>query len=117
MFGEIPQSYGFHNLNSQSVFLADGTERDYFTPSADYPLEQATLQPMSHSVVEKVGVTALPSVAAQAADLAPVLYRNTKSTADSESLLVHDMQPPTAVQDDTNGLKEMHVSDVSDEEK
>lgn len=36
-----PQSYGFHNLNRQSVFLADGTECSYFTLPADYPLERA----------------------------------------------------------------------------
>ena len=31
----MPQSYGFHNLHRQSVFLSDGSEHSYFTLPAD----------------------------------------------------------------------------------
>jgi hypothetical protein len=42
VFGEMPQQYGYHNLDSQNLFLADGTERRYFALPEDYPLEHAT---------------------------------------------------------------------------
>jgi hypothetical protein len=64
-----PQLYGLHNLNRQSIFLADEIEHNYFTLPADYPLEQTT-PPISPSVAEHVSVTPQPSVAAQAAGLA-----------------------------------------------
>jgi hypothetical protein len=50
----------------KSVFLADGTEHNYFTLPADYPLEQAT-PPISPSAAEHVSVMPQPSIAAQAA--------------------------------------------------
>jgi hypothetical protein len=43
---ETPQSYGFHNLNRQNLFLADGTEQSYFTLPADYPLERDVPEPL-----------------------------------------------------------------------
>jgi hypothetical protein len=58
-----PQLYGLHNLNGQSIFLADETEHNYFTLPADYPLEQTTPPPQ-------------PSVAAQAAGWVQALLQN-----------------------------------------
>ena len=42
----MPQSYGFHNLNRHSVFLADGSEHSYFALPENYSLEQATAEPV-----------------------------------------------------------------------
>jgi hypothetical protein len=86
---EVPQSYGFNNLISQSVSLADGTQRRYYALPEDYPLKQ-TSPPMSPSAREKVSVTAQPSVAAQAV--------------------------PTAMQDASSVFKELSVYDVSEED-
>jgi hypothetical protein len=71
VYGEIPEQYGFHNLNRQNVFLADGTEHSYYVLRGDSSAEQVT-PPMLPSVAENVGTTPQPSVAAQAAGLAPV---------------------------------------------
>jgi hypothetical protein len=49
----MPQAYGFHNLNRQSVYLADGTKHNYFTLPPDYPLDQST-PPVSNSTAENV---------------------------------------------------------------
>jgi hypothetical protein len=113
MFGEMPQSYGFHNLNRQSLFLADGTEYTYFTLPADYPLEQAT-PPGSPSAGENVGVTDRLSIGAQAACLAPVLSSKANNTPGSVSLLVPNLQPN--VQDAPHVFKEMHVYNIYEEQ-
>jgi hypothetical protein len=42
----LPYRYGFDNLNSRSVFLADGTERRYFALPEEYPLERAISEPV-----------------------------------------------------------------------
>jgi hypothetical protein len=42
----IPQSYGFHNLNIQSVIRADGTEPNYFTLPMSYPLDRDVPEPL-----------------------------------------------------------------------
>jgi hypothetical protein len=47
----MQQHHDFHNINCQSIFLADGTEHSYFTLPADYQLEQST-SPVSHSTAE-----------------------------------------------------------------
>jgi hypothetical protein len=107
---ELPHYYGFKNLKRQTVFLADGTERSFYALPEEYPLKQATL-PMSPSARKNVGVTSSPSVTC----LVPgICSKENKTTG--ESLLIHVAQPPTSVQDYPCGLKEMHVSDVSDEE-
>jgi hypothetical protein len=82
MFGEMAQSYGFHNLNRQSLFPADGTEHSYFTLSADYPLEQATT-PGSPSAGENVGVTDRLSIGAQATVLSSGLQKFFQTNATS----------------------------------
>lgn len=110
-----PQPYGFHNLNRQSVFLADGTEHSYFTLPADYPLEQAT-PTMSPSAAEHISVTPQSSVAAQAAGLAIVPSSKANNTVDSDSLFVHILQLPTTAQDTSNVCKEMHVYDIYEED-
>ena len=46
VFGEMPQPYGFNNLVRQSIFLADGTEHSYYVLPENYPLEQATVEPV-----------------------------------------------------------------------
>jgi len=115
VFAEMPQPYGLHNLNNQSLFLADGIERSYYALPEDYALEQVT-PPMSSPTVEKVVVTAAQSVATQAASLAPILCSKANSTVGSESQLVHDVQLPTAVQDDPTVFKEMPVYDIYEED-
>jgi len=112
MFDELPQSYGFHKLKRQSISLADGTERSYFTLPAEYPLEQASA-PMSLSAREKVGVTAPPSVAAR---LAPVICYKADNTAGSESLLVNDVKPRKTMQDASSVFNEMPVYDIYEED-
>jgi hypothetical protein len=108
MFSEMLQPYGLHNLNRQSLFLADGTECIYFTLLADYPLEQAT-PPTPHSAVVRGSVAAPPSVAAQVACLAPGLCSNANNTT-GESMLLYNLQVPTTIQDASSVFKEMPVS-------
>ena len=42
----MPQSYGLHNLNRQSVFLGDGSEHSYFVLPEKYPLQRAVPEPV-----------------------------------------------------------------------
>ena len=42
VFGEMPQTCGFQNLNRQSILLADGTIHSYYVLPDTYPLDQAT---------------------------------------------------------------------------
>lgn len=107
--GEMRQSYGFNTLISQSVFLADGTERRYYALPEDYPLE-------SSSVVGKVGVTAPPCVEEQATGLTPIICSKANITAGSESLLIPNLQWPMDVQDDPHVFKEAPVYDTYEEE-
>jgi hypothetical protein len=115
MFGEMPQSYSLHNLNSRSVFLVDGTEHRYYALPEEYPLEQAP-QPMSHSAVQNVGVTVPLYVAAQVVGLAPVFYSKTNHTAGSGPMLVHNQQLPMTVQDVSSVFTKMPVYDVYEED-
>jgi hypothetical protein len=46
VFGEMPEQYGFHNLSSQTVFQADGTEHSYYKLPENYPLEIASPEPV-----------------------------------------------------------------------
>lgn len=46
VMAKMPQSYGFHNLNVQSVIRADGTKHSYFTLPTDYPLERDVPEPV-----------------------------------------------------------------------
>ena len=107
----MPQSYGFHNLHRQSVFLLDGSEHSYFTLPADYPTP-----PMSHSALVNVAVEAPPSVAAQAACLTPGLSPKANNTADSESTFIDSRQQTMIVQDASNVFNEMPVYDLYEED-
>jgi len=111
---EVPKSYGFNDLISQSVILADGTERRYYVLSEDYPLNQVT-PPMPSSAVGKVGVTAAQSVAAQAAGLPPVLCSKANITTGS-GLLVPNLPQPAKVQDAAHLFKEPPVYDIYEED-
>jgi hypothetical protein len=108
---EVPKYYGFHNLNRQSVFRADGTEHSYFTLPADYPLDQDTTS-VSSSSVEKGCVMAMSSVAAQTSGLAQVRCSQTTNAASSEPMLVHNLQLSTTMQFVSNMSKKMQVNDV-----
>jgi hypothetical protein len=103
----VPQAYGFHNLNRQSLYLADGTEQNYFTLPADYSLQQST-PPVSNTTAKNVGVTTPPSVAC----LAPGFCSKANNTASSESMLIYNLQVPTPMQDASCVFKEMAIYDV-----
>jgi hypothetical protein len=111
---EMRQHYDFHNINCQSIFLADGTEHSYFTLPADYQLEQSTSL-VSHSTAENVGVAAPPSVEAQEACLAPVCSK-ANSMSGSQSMPVHNLQVAMTTQDASSVFKEMAVYDVHEED-
>jgi hypothetical protein len=111
---EMPKSYGFNNLNSQHLFLADGTERRYFVLPEDYPLEQTT-PPISLSA-EHVSVKPKPSLAAQPAGLATSHCSKANSTVDYGSLSAHIRQAPPNEQDTSNMCKEMPLFDIYDED-
>jgi hypothetical protein len=111
----LPYHYSFDNLNSPSVFLADGTGHRYYVLPEEYPLEQAP-QPMSLSAMKHVGVKPQPSLAAQATGLAPVLSSKVDITADSESPLIPNLQLPKNVQDAPHVFKETPVYDIYEEE-
>jgi hypothetical protein len=111
----LPYHYGFDNLNSRSVSLADGTQRRYYVLPEDYPLKQ-TSPPMSLSAREKVSVMAQSSAAGHAASLATVPCSKANITASSESILIHNLQVPTTMQDGSSVFKEMAVYDVYEED-
>jgi hypothetical protein len=43
---EVPESYGFNNLSSHSVFLADGTECIYYALPENFALERVVPEPV-----------------------------------------------------------------------
>jgi hypothetical protein len=67
---------------------------------------------MSLSAREKVSVMAQSSAAAHAASLATVPCSKANNTASSESMLIHNLQVPTPVQDASSVFKEMAIYDV-----